>query len=234
MDLASALASALVRRAQRIQNYEDANILAIEYESGHIPDEGTLLGDLGGMIPLLARLYGVANHPAAASPVVSGTGSDVLEATAQAEGEQDVSSREDPKDDYDARLRVARQIVARRGQPAFRAALLEAYQGRCAITGSDAAAALEAAHLRPYRGPDSNTVTNGLLLRADIHTLLDLCLLAPDPETRKIVVSKQLAETSYGSLSGLQLAEPAAPWQRPSQETLEIVWQHFRETEDAL
>jgi hypothetical protein len=90
---------------------------------------------------------------------------DVLEATARDEEEQTAADRsDDPKDDYDARRRVVRQIVARRGQPAFRAALLEAYQGRCAVTGCDAAAALEAAHLRPYRGPDSNSVTNGLLL----------------------------------------------------------------------
>jgi hypothetical protein len=55
------------------------------------------------------------------------------------------------------------------------------YQGRCAVTSCDAGAALEGAHLRPYRGPESNDVTNGLLLRADIHTLFDLRLLAPDP-----------------------------------------------------
>jgi hypothetical protein len=60
------------------------------------------------------------------------------------------------------------QDVSRRGQAGFRAALLEAYRGRCAITGFDAAAALEGAHLRPYRGPESNTVTNGLLLSADL------------------------------------------------------------------
>jgi putative restriction endonuclease len=159
--------------------------------------------------------------------------SDILEATALAEADQEAAARgEDPKDDYDARLRVFRQIVARRGQSAFREALLEAYQGRCAITGCDAAAALEGAHLRPYRGPDSNAVTNGLLLRADIHTLFDLRLLAPDPGTRNIVVSKLLAGTQYELLSACQLADPAAAWQRPSQGTLEVIWRHFREAED--
>jgi putative restriction endonuclease len=158
---------------------------------------------------------------------------DVLEAAARAEEDQGATYlSEDPKDDYDARRRVVRQIVARRGQPAFRAALLEAYQGRCAVTGCDATAALEAAHLRPYRGPNSNTVTNGLLLRADIHTLLDLRLLAPDPGTRNIVVSKLLASTQYESLTVCRLADPAEAWQRPSQETVDITWQHFREAED--
>jgi putative restriction endonuclease len=157
---------------------------------------------------------------------------DLLEATARAEVDQESTYSEDPKDDYDARLRVMRQIVTRRGQSVFRASLLDAYQGRCAITGCDAAAALEGAHLRPYRGPHSNTVTNGLPLRADVHTLLDLRLLAPDPDARKIVISKLLAGTQYDSLSGIQLAEPAAASHRPSPETLQTVWQRFRKAEE--
>lgn len=32
---------------------------------------------------------------------------------------------------------------------------------------------LEAAHVTPYLGPETNDITNGLLLRADLHTLLD-------------------------------------------------------------
>jgi putative restriction endonuclease len=159
--------------------------------------------------------------------------SDVLEAAARGkEDEKEAGRSEDPKDDYDARLRVVRQIVARRGQSAFRSALLEAYRGRCAVTGCDATAALEGAHLRPYRGPDSNAVANGLLLRADIHTLLDLRLLAPEPGTRNIVLSKLLAGTQYGSLTACRLADPTEASYRPSQETLEITWQHFREAED--
>jgi putative restriction endonuclease len=167
-----------------------------------------------------------------AVPVVDPV-SDVLEAMASAEVDQQVAAEGGGlDDDYDARLRVFRQIVSRRGQPGFRAALLEAYRGRCAVTGFDAAAALEGAHLRPYRGPESNTVTNGLLLRADIHTLFDLGLLAPDPVTRTIVVSKLLAGTRYEALSSSQLADPAEAWQRPNQEALEIIWQSFREAED--
>ena len=92
--------------------------------------------------------------------------------------------------------------------------------------------ALEGAHLYPYRGPASNTVTNGLLLRADIHTLFDLRLLAPDPVTRNIVVSKLLAGTQYEALSTCRLADPAAASQRPNQEALEIIWRGFREAED--
>lgn len=159
--------------------------------------------------------------------------SDVLEATASAEMDQEAAADSGvPEDDYDARLRAFRQIVARRGQSGFRAALIQAYQGRCAITACDALAALEGAHLRPYRGPKSNDVTNGLLLRADIHTLFDLRLLAADPESKHVVISKSLAGTQYEALSTRQLADPTAAWQRPSQETLKVVWRAFREAED--
>jgi hypothetical protein len=177
------------------------------------------------------RFYFESLNPRAL-PVVDPV-NDVLEAMASAEVDREADAASGAlDDDYDARLRVYRQIVSRRGQAGFRAVLLEAYRGRCAITGCDAAAALEGAHLRPYRGPESNTVTNGLLLRADIHTLFDLRLLAPDPVTRTVAVSKLLAGTQYEPLSASQLADPAAPRQRPNQEALEIIWQRFLEAED--
>jgi hypothetical protein len=112
-----------------------------------------------------------------ATPVIDPV-SDILEATAASDVEHLAETEDVPADDYDARLRVYRNIVGRRGQSAFRAALLDAYDGKCAITECDAAAALEAAHLRPYRGPGSNTVSNGLPLRADIHTFLT-CACSP-------------------------------------------------------
>ena len=164
-----------------------------------------------------------------ATPVTDIVG-DVLEATARAEQDESAAAAV-PADDYDARLRTYRQIVARRGQPSFRAALIDAYRGRCAITGCDVPAALEAAHLRPYRGPESNTVPNGLLLRSDVHTLFDLRLLALDPTTRQLVVSKRLTGTQYESMSGHRVADPAADWQRPSQDAIERHWHDFGESE---
>jgi putative restriction endonuclease len=161
-----------------------------------------------------------------ASDVVS----EVLEATARTE--LDEAPVTIPDDDYDARLRIYRQIVARQGQPAFRAALMDAYRGRCAVTGCDVPAALEAAHLRPYRGPESNAAINGLLLRADIHTLLDLRLLALDPTSRRVILSKQLAGTHYEALSGRVIADPAERSQRPSQDALERAWLNFLESEE--
>lgn len=73
----------------------------------------------------------------------------------------------DPTGAVDARETVARQIKARRGQQAFRDKLLAAYGGRCAITGCPVPDVLEAAHIHPYRGEETNHVVSGLLLRAD-------------------------------------------------------------------
>lgn len=98
--------------------------------------------------------------------------SDVLEATANAEVDQEAAADAGTlDDDYDARRRVYRQIVSRRGQSGFPGGTAGGPPGRCAVTGCDATAALEGTHLCPYRGPESNTVSNGLLLTADIHAI---------------------------------------------------------------
>lgn len=67
-----------------------------------------------------------------------------------------------------------RAIAYRRGQSVFRRDLMYAYSSVCAVTGTTASDVLEAAHIYPYRGAHTNRVDNGLLLRADIHTLFDL------------------------------------------------------------
>src|SRR5262249_48430542 len=70
-------------------------------------------------------------------------------------------------------LKVKWAIHDRRGDEEFRAKLLAAYGGRCAITGCDAEAALEAAYIVGDAETGEQDVSNGLLLRADIHTLFD-------------------------------------------------------------
>ena len=123
--------------------------------------------------------------------------------------------------------RVLRQIVQRRGQPLFRAELLQAYRGACAITGCDTEAALEAAHIVPYDGPFSNRVANGLLLRADVHTLFDLVLLCIDPSTFLVACSDRLTGTHYRQLQGVRVRLPSQEEKRPSQEALASRWEHY-------
>lgn len=117
----------------------------------------------------------------------------------------------DANDVEDARQRVLMGIVRRQGQPAFRTSLLEAYGGACAITGCNLSAVLEAAHIHPYKGDHTNVVSNGLLLRADIHTLFDLRLIAIDPDTLTVLVAPELNGTEYSQLRGQAVRTPTQP-----------------------
>lgn len=132
-----------------------------------------------------------------------------------------------PANLQDERKKRLREIVERRGQPDFRNKLIAAYGGRCAITGCDAVAALEAAHIVPYSGPQSNHVSNGLLLRADIHTLFDLDLVRIDPQALVVDLAPALYSTSYGELAGRAIALPDNDVHRPSHEALSQRRQRF-------
>lgn len=125
----------------------------------------------------------------------------------------------DPLQVIDSRDVIVGAIRARRGQPRFRRDLLRAYAGRCAITGWAAEHVLEAAHIVPYRGDHTNHVTNGLLLRSDLHTLFDLGLLWIDDGSR-IVLSVSLKETPYWGLNGTPLRTPNHEHERPNQQAL--------------
>jgi hypothetical protein len=140
----------------------------------------------------------------------------------------------DALSDTDARTRVRRDIVARQGQSHFRNALMRAYGGRCAVTGCDSPYALQAAHIRPYYGEHTNVVSNGLLLRADIHTLFDLGLLAVNPATLTIVLSDLLPGDHYKEFQGTLLTSPDNPGLRPSQALLAERWAWFQTKQAAL
>ena len=126
----------------------------------------------------------------------------------------------DVNGDREGRERILRSIALRRGQRGFREALVEAYQGRCAITGCDAVEALEAAHIMAYDGPSTNNPQNGLLLRSDIHTLFDLGLLGIDETASTVVLSARLAATGYAELQGAGARLPDDPTLRPSGDAL--------------
>lgn len=121
----------------------------------------------------------------------------------------------------DARERTLGDVMRRRGQPAFRAALLLAYEGRCVLSGCDASEALEAAHIYPYKGEYTNHVTNGLLMRADLHALFDLGLLTIDSVTMTAKFTDSLKTSHYRPLHGVKLRLPISDDQCPSAEALD-------------
>jgi hypothetical protein len=125
-----------------------------------------------------------------------------------------------PPPTSDVREWQIRQILRRRGQARFRLSLIKAYDGRCAITGCNALDALEAAHIAPYNESINNNIGNGLLLRADLHTLFDLGLIAIGPSDLTVIVSPKLASSPYGELAGTRLRMPQSPSEQPSVQAL--------------
>ncbi len=131
-----------------------------------------------------------------------------IEATTVAQEHLNIEDYFIPKSIKEAKERIKISIARRQGQSKFRQSLLEAYNYRCAITGCDAQEALEAAHIIPYCETENNHPSNGLLLRADLHTLFDLDLIAINPETMQVHLAPSLRQTDYGRLHGKSLQLP--------------------------
>lgn len=100
------------------------------------------------------------------------------------------------------------EAAARRGQQAFRHALVRVYGMVCAVTGPAPAEALQAAHLRPFAEHEEHHVEEGLMLRADIHGLLDSGLLAISPDRVVHISPSLLGYDTYRALHGAQLRIP--------------------------
>lgn len=125
-----------------------------------------------------------------------------------------------PESIEDARTHIYTSIVRRQGQGRFRNILIDAYAGKCAITGCDVTAALEAAHIIPYRGKETNSPQNGLLLRADLHTLFDLGLIAIHEANFQLITHPSLGNTVYDQYNGLIIRLPKEVSKYPSSHAL--------------
>lgn len=127
-------------------------------------------------------------------------------------------------DGRDDRKVIDRQIRERRGQAAFRRELRARLGDTCVVTGCKLPDLLEAAHINPHRGDKDNHPSNGLLLRADIHTLFDLNLLGIEPATLQIHVHPRLMGTEYEQFASRRLAcEPSLL----SSKALDDRWKSF-------
>ena len=128
--------------------------------------------------------------------------------------------------DRDSRLVVERQIRERRGQQKFRDELRKRYGDACLVTGCKVLHLLEATHIKEYRGESDNHVDNGLLLRADIHTLFDLDLLGVEPTKLTIELHPALfGDKNYAIMAGRNLRCKGR--NRPSIEALKQRYERF-------
>ena len=118
-----------------------------------------------------------------------------------------------------------RIIRPRLGQGAFRSEVVDAYGRRCAVTQERTLPALDAAHIRPYSEGGQHEISNGLLLRRDIHSLFDRGYVTVTPDLR-FEVSKKIREqfengSHYYSLNGSKVYVPEKPLPIPETEILE-------------
>jgi putative restriction endonuclease len=117
-------------------------------------------------------------------------------------------------------------VRPRMGQGHFKRAVGAAYRHRCAVTGSATYPSLEAAHFRPFADGGEHAVSNGLLLRTDVHRLYDRGYISIDPDLR-LRVSPQLRAHGWNGIefyqreeAGFRVSEPDDPEQQPDRDAL--------------
>lgn len=116
-------------------------------------------------------------------------------------------------------------VRPRLGQGIFRIGVMDAYDRACAITSEHSLPVLEAAHIRPYSEEGEHRVSNGLLLRSDIHRLFDKGYVTVTPDYR-FLVSQRLKKDfdngrTYFPFSGRAISLPRAAADRPDPNLLE-------------
>jgi putative restriction endonuclease len=122
-------------------------------------------------------------------------------------------------------------VTPRLGQGSFRVLVTDAYRQRCAMTAERTLPVLEAAHIRPYAAGGEHALSNGLLLRSDVHKLFDLGYITVDPNDKRIVVSHRIREEfengrNYYALHGSKSFQPEDARAIPSIQNLAYHAEH--------
>lgn len=117
-------------------------------------------------------------------------------------GELDEPTSED--DEFERQRRLA-SVLSRTGQARFRAELLNRYNSKCVISGCNMLEVIEAAHIIFASKKGSDKVTNGLILRSDLHQLFDRGKLTIDPTTLCVFIEES-AKKNYAEFDGIDLS----------------------------
>src|SRR5205814_2054287 len=99
----------------------------------------------------------------------------------------------------------ARRI--RKGQQKFRRKLLNLYGSECAITGWAPAEVLDAAHINEHSKSGINHSSNGILIRSDLHALMDANLLRLDSTDYSVIIDKRLKDTPYWKYNRVKIRD---------------------------
>jgi putative restriction endonuclease len=136
----------------------------------------------------------------------------------------------------DTRRYGARQVQQRLHQAAFREMVLDAYDGRCSLTGFPVRALLHAAHIYPDGHQNGfAAVTNGIALSALHHLAYDGKLIGIDPDGR-VEVSERILSQKDGPMleDGLKALHkqlmrfPRDSDLRPDKDALAFRFEEFR------
>lgn len=123
----------------------------------------------------------------------------------------------DPRKPVDRRRKAESLRVIRDGARAFRKEILQNWGYSCAVTCVKVVSVLEAAHIFPYGGDNTNNPRNGILLRADLHKLFDKYLLSLSYDGDALVfhVSNRLSQSPYWQLNGRRIGKDKLPDRQP-------------------
>jgi hypothetical protein len=151
-------------------------------------------------------------------------GRNILTRGLLAEDFEQVDIGEAVNDNPENRVQVS--VRQRKGQKKFRDKLLSVYDETCVISGCLVKEVLHACHINPHSAAGINISSNGVILRADIHDLFDLNLIAIEPESLTIKISESLAGTEYFQYHNKTLKN-RNDGKKPSREALQERWDIF-------
>ena len=188
-------------------------------------------------IPLIYFLGAYPGHYHAIIPVTI-VGWDAQRLRVQVSVGLEGELRPDPQETALERRYALRQVKARLHQTMFRAAVIAAYGGRCALSGLPEASLLDAAHIAADRDEllGQPVITNGLPLTKLHHAAFDNHLIGISPDYR-IAVSKPLLDTRDGptlealkTLDGNLINFPRRSKDMPDRERLAIRYEAFEKS----
>ena len=112
-------------------------------------------------------------------------------------------SNKGPTPPADGNAFTMRQALARLLQRRFRNRVGDAYGWVCAVSGCSITAVLEAAHLPGRDWREHNQASDGIMLRADLHRLLDAGLATLDDNVFKL--HEDIRSGHYGEFHGKRI-----------------------------